>query len=167
MLSLLRGATSEFQGAEKVKSFHYITTAHDHLNALRLWWHIDPRDPPAPQSLPHNHDLHVGHPRASPAPSLSSPRSVHGVTRVVPAPKGNKTKDKVCIRRIFKERRGSSRKCRPDLFPSVLRFFASFLTFPDRTVRLTGGVRARVQDEQRKKERKKGPGKIRAVFFQL
>ena len=117
-------------GEGKEFSLHYYT-AHDHLNALRLWWHIDPRDPPAPQSLPHNHDLHVGHPRASPAPSLSSPRSVHGVTRVVPAPKRNKTKDKVCIRRIFKERRGSSRKCRPDLFPSVLRFFASFLTFPD------------------------------------
>jgi len=90
MLSLL--LRCHFLGAEKVKRFHYYTV-HDHLNALRLWWHIDPRGPPALQSLPHNHGLHVRHSRgASPAPSLSSPRSVHGVMRVVPVPKGIKPK---------------------------------------------------------------------------
>jgi hypothetical protein len=81
-----------FLCAEKVKCIHYCMV-QNHLNFLRSWWHIDPRDLPAPQSLPHNHDLHVRHSRkASPGPSLSSSRSVHGVTRVVPAPKGIKTR---------------------------------------------------------------------------
>src|SRR6266566_674101 len=99
------------------------------LNALRWLWHIDPRDPPAPQSLPHNHDLHVRHPRRDlPAPSLFSPRSVHGVTRVVPAPKGIKPKIKFASPYTVSQER---RKCRPDLFPSILRFFPSFLTLQD------------------------------------
>jgi hypothetical protein len=133
-------------------------TVHEHLNALRLWWHIDPRDPPAPQSLPRNHDLHVGHPRRiSPAPSLSLPRSVRGVTRVVPAPKSNKTKNKVRIAAYPRERGDQvGRNARP---------FSEHIALPRQlpyVARLNSQANGRGSTGQRKKERN---GKMSSAGF--
>ena len=56
------------------------------LSVLRLWWHIDLRDPPARRSQPHNCDLHVGQLRVVPL-ALTWLRSAHEVVR---APEGIK-----------------------------------------------------------------------------
>ena len=69
-----------------MKRFDTVIYTHHHLSALRLWWHIGPRGPPAHQSLPHSHDLRV---RVAPS-ALSLLRSVQEL-QVVLVPNGRQS----------------------------------------------------------------------------